>query len=261
MQIWERKISGEVPPYTEDAILGRYRFCNIFREFDRQTLEYHQMLLPIRDDFPLWLLNMFYCRMVARPETVRSVGFLSYDPIRNEEIISRLESLARPRFGTPYVFPVSTIMKSSTPTRETFIGRHLPRVMMKIADQVSDWKNRSVYDGVKEILPGFGFNHSFLWTETLIDVAYQYPERIDLFARFPVGPGALPTLSRINSEIDPSVLTKRLASLRYTPGVTYEGSLILLSAENWEGIGCEFRKYANLLSGGGRHRMYAPQGG
>lgn len=261
MRIWERKVSGEAPPYTEDPILGKYRFCNIFREFDRQTLEYHRMLLPIRDDFPLWLLNMFYCRMVARPETVDHVGLLSYDPMRNEQVIRRMESMPRPKFGTPYVFPVSTIMRSATPTRETFIGRHLPRVMRVVADRISEWRDYSVYDGVEEILPLFGFNHSFHWTETLIDVAYQYPEHIDLFTRFPVGPGALPTFSRINPSIDPSILAERLAMLRCSPGVTYEGCPIFLSAENWEGIGCEFRKYTNLSSGGGRHRIYPSQGG
>jgi len=68
VQIWEKKTSGKELPYTNDSILSHYRFCNIFRELDRQTIEIHSQLNPLRDDFPLWLLNMFYARMVARPE-------------------------------------------------------------------------------------------------------------------------------------------------------------------------------------------------
>lgn len=71
--IWEKKTSGENAPYTTDPILAKYRFCNIFREFDRQTVEFHTLLKPLSGDFPLWLMNMFYCRMIARTETVRTI--------------------------------------------------------------------------------------------------------------------------------------------------------------------------------------------
>lgn len=73
LSIWEKKTSGKSAPYTNDPILAKYRFCNIFREFDRQTVEFHTMLQPIAEDFPLWLMNAFYCRMIARTETVQSV--------------------------------------------------------------------------------------------------------------------------------------------------------------------------------------------
>ena len=198
MSIWKKKHAGEAPPFTTDPILASYRFCNIFREFDRQTIEYHMILNPLRSDFPLWLLNLFYCRMVARPETVRGVGLLSFDQAKNNALHERLIAHPRPRYGTPYVFPVSTIMRSQTPTRELFITQHLPRVMNAVAEEIKSWQRGSVADGVERILPIFGFNLKFLWTEVLIDVAYQYPEKIDLFKRFPVGPGALPTLKRIN---------------------------------------------------------------
>ena len=86
MKIWEQKISGKKPPYTKDPILSRYRFCNIFRELDRQTIEIHTLLNPLRSYFPLWLLNMFYARMLARPETMRSVGLLSFEEKENKTV-------------------------------------------------------------------------------------------------------------------------------------------------------------------------------
>lgn len=199
IRIWKKKTRGEFPPYTTDHLLSKYRFCNIFREFDRQTIAFHTLTKPLRDDFPLWLINMFYCRMVARTETVEKIGFLSYDSVCNRGLYERFMSLERPRFGTPYVFPVSTIMKGSTPTRELFITEHLPKVMRQVAGIIEGWKRKSVYDGVREILPVFGYNLSFLWTEVLIDVAYQYPEYINLFDTFPIGPGSLPTMKRIQS--------------------------------------------------------------
>ena len=260
MHVWEQRQAGKLPPYTKDPIIGRYRFCNILRELDRQTIEYHELLNPLRDDFPLWLLNMFYCRMVARPETVRQVGLLSFDEKKNEALYERLRTSSRPRYGTPYVFPVSVIMRSTTPTRETFIARYLPEVMRKVAKEIETWKKESVADGVDKVLPLFGYNLSFLWTEVLIDVAYQYPQFIDLYTRFPVGPGSLPTMKRIDSKTDPSKLAAQLANTSISSGITFNGKPVRLSAENWEGIGCEFRKYTNLKTGSGRRRVYSPKG-
>lgn len=43
MLIWERREVGESVPFTEDVILRDYRFCNIYRELDRQTIEIHEL--------------------------------------------------------------------------------------------------------------------------------------------------------------------------------------------------------------------------
>lgn len=257
MSIWKKKQSGEKPPFTKDPVLATYRFCNIFRELDRQTIAYHTLLNPLRENFPLWLLNMFYCRMVARPETVREVGLLSFDVHENKALHERFVSLPRPRYGTPYVFPVSVIQRSSTPTRETFITKYLPSAMPALARLIETWKRMPVADGVDAVLPLFSFNLKFLWTEVLIDVAYQYPERIDLFGRFPIGPGALPTFKRLSARYDPEQCAVLLGDAKFATDLTYKGSPLVLSAENWEGVGCEFRKYTNLKQGRGRKRRFA----
>lgn len=256
IEIWKKKASGSSAPYTSDPILLKYRFCNVFREFDRQTIEIHTILNPLRDDFALWLLNMFYCRMVARPETVEHVGLLSFDPIQNRDLYDRLMMSSRPRYGTPYVFPVSTIMKSATPNRERFICEYLPSIMESIVCEIESWESMNVVDGVKKILSMFGFNLEFLWTEVLIDVAYQFPDRIDLFDRFPIGPGSMPTMKMVDAKSEPVDVAVRLTSIPFDAGITIDGASLRLSAENWEGIGCEFRKYTNLKNGTGRRRLY-----
>lgn len=254
--IWKKKTKGEQAPFTSDAVLATYRFCNIFREFDRQTVEFHTVLNPFRGNFPVWLLNMFYCRMVARTETIKAAGLLSFNKEENKKVYDRLMQSPRPRFGTPYVFPVSVIQRSATPTREQFIAEYLPSVMNSIAKEITTWKRKSVYDAVEKLLPLFTYNLRFLWTEVLIDVAYQYPHYIDLFGRFPVGPGSLPTIKKIDSAEDPSILVTRLAAMPFDTGLTVYGKSLRLSAENWEGIGCEYRKYTNLSFGRGRKRIY-----
>jgi 5-hmdU DNA kinase-like protein len=256
IRIWEQRVSGKEPPYTKDPVLSHYRFCNIFRELDRQTIEIHTMLNPLRSDFPLWLLNIFYARMVARPETLRHVGLLSFDKGHNKRLYKKLIRSPRPRYGTPYVFPVSVILKSKTPTRELFITQYLPKVMESVAREIQTWHKESVYDGVEKVLRIFGFRLHFLWTEVLIDVAYQFPEYVDLFKQFPIGPGAIPTFAVLAHKKDLSIFVEELAAASVATDITYKGKVLRLSAENWEGIGCEYRKYTNLKAGRGRRRIY-----
>lgn len=260
MRIWELKTKNSPLPYSEDSVLSRYRFCNIFRELDRQTIEFHTLLNPLRNDFPLWLLNMFYCRMVARPETIHSVGLLSYDTREYDSLYKQLTTTPRPRFGTPYVFPVSVIQKSEFSTRELFIAYFLPKIMKRVAAEILSHKESDVCTLVEDIVPVFGFNLNFLWTEVLIDVAYQFPEHVTLFGRFPVGPGAMPTLQRLFPGHDPSLAVVALAGKGVTTELTYDGRPLFLSAENWEGIGCEYRKYTNLKKGKGRKRIFLKNG-
>lgn len=256
MAIWERKILGESPPFTSDPILSKYRFCNIYRELDRQTIEFHTLLNSYRDDFSLWLLNMFFCRMVARPKTIQQVGLLNFSEENNKKVYQRLLELEKPKYGTPYVFPISVIQKSPFPTREQFLCFYLPLVIPLVAQEIQRWQNFSVFSAVKKILPIFKFKLQFLWTEVLIDTAYQYPEKLDLFSKFPIGPGAISTLQKIDSNMDPSVLAVKLSRIPINTNLTHNGAVLHLSAENWEGIACEYRKYSNLKQNKGRKRLF-----
>lgn len=258
MRIWEKKNSGSTPPYTTDVVLNKYRFCNIYRELDRQTIEIHEQLNSLRSDFPLWLLNIAFHRFICKPTTVKNIGLLSFDKQKNIEIYKRLLLLTSPKYGTPYVFPISVIQRSDYPTREQFFCFYLPKAIPQMAEVISKFKNKTVNQALKEILPLFNFNFKFHWTEILIDVAYQYPELIDLYHDFYIGPGALPTARLLDLNMPPTVLVDRITEYKPKgfPFLTLNSKPVTLSAENWEGIFCEYRKYTNLKSGNGRVRRF-----
>lgn len=258
MSIWEQKYRDAKPPFTNDKALQKYRFCNIYRELDRQTTEIHTQLNGLRNDFPLWLLNVAFHRFVCKPETILKVGLLNFDADNNQQVYEKLIALPKPKYGTPYVFPISVIQKSAFPTREKFFCYYLPKTIPSVAEELEKFNNITVNEALKRLLPTFGFNFRFHWTEILIDIAYQYPNLIDLYKDFYVGPGALPTAQAINPELTPSEVVDSCVGteLKNFPYLTFEDLPIKLSAENWEGIFCEYRKYTNLKEGKGRKRIY-----
>jgi len=255
MLVWERKYGRQEKPYTKDPILSKYRFCNIYRELDRQTIEIHSNIREFAEDFDIWLLNLAFQRFICRPETIEQIGYLSFDQKKNQTVYDNLMDLSSPKYGVAYLFPVSLIQKTEYDTRERFFCFYLPKIMKKVSKVIDGFDNVSVNEALSKILPVFGYNFRFHWTEILIDVAYQYPAKIDLFRDFYIGPGARPTLQRLSDDVD--ILDQLVnVKLKKFPYLQYEGHPIHLSAENWEGIACEFRKYSNLKKGTGRKRLY-----
>ncbi|HVX93107.1 MAG TPA: nucleotide kinase domain-containing protein [Candidatus Dojkabacteria bacterium] len=257
MVIYEKKEQGATPPFTSNEILRKYRFCNIYRELDRQTIEFHTILKSLVSKPDIWLLNMLFSRFICNTQTIKAVGLLNFDLKNNELVYEKLMSLPRPKYGNAYIFPISTIQKSKYDTREKFFCFYLPQVVQVITEELFTLKGSSMSDALDRILPLFGFNLKFHWTETLIDFCYQYPGHIDLYKQFPIGPGSLPTMKRL-SNLDPELTCLRLVEtvpLKFNY-LTFNDNPIYLSAENWEGIGCEYRKYCNLINGGGRKRLF-----
>lgn len=257
MRIWEKKTTGELPPFTTDPILRDFRFCNIYRELDKQTIYLHTQLQEMRSDFALWLLNVIFFRFICRSETIDQVGWLNFDPKHNQQVYEKLMNLDRPRFGNAYIFPVSVIQRGENNTREKFFCFELPQIVSRLASRTQQFDRMGVAQAVEILMQESGYNFHFHWTEVLIDVAYQFPQLIDLFKLFPIGPGSLPTIRKL-SDSDPmqTCLALTHVQLQNFPYLELQGRPVKLSAENWEGIGCEFRKYQNLKSGKGRKRYY-----
>lgn len=258
MRIWEKKMNGEIPPYTADPVLRDYRFCNIYRELDKQTIYLHTQLQDMRADFSLWLLNVAFFRFICRPDTIEKVGWLGFDPAHNREVYEKLLYLPRPKFGNAYIFPVSVIQRTENNIREKFFCFELPRIVAKLAPLIQNFDSIGVAPAVQLLTKESGYNFYFHFTEILIDVAYQFPQLIDLFKQFPIGPGSMPTMRQL-SKADPELTCLALTGIELPdfPYLEMKGKAIVLSAENWEGIGCEFRKYQNLQKGTGRKRLYA----
>lgn len=95
-RVFERRLAGETPPWTDDAILREYRFCNVFRAADRVS----QALIAAayaEKDFSAedLLVRIVLFRLFSRPATwaliEKEVGTLTAASFDEERIGAALD--------------------------------------------------------------------------------------------------------------------------------------------------------------------------
>ena len=68
-RIYLRRQAGEPSPWTEDPILHKYRFTNIFRESDRVTIWFDENVRSDTWSIPDYVFLAVAFRWFNRPET------------------------------------------------------------------------------------------------------------------------------------------------------------------------------------------------
>lgn len=68
--IYLRRQSGHVPPWTEDPVLQVYKFCNVYRELDTVTIWVRENIRELFSDHPnLWFM-LCAARQINHPDTL-----------------------------------------------------------------------------------------------------------------------------------------------------------------------------------------------
>jgi len=295
MEIWHQKNAGLAWPRTDDSILQTYKFCNAYRELDKQTIYIHKKLAHLRDNFPLWLCNLMMFRFIAKIETFESLWIYDYrmssppsreagaeiqtrfppiDPRRNRQsgddiqrewhteiskkYEDKLRSLLSPKFGDAYLFPPQVPQTLGYHDRYDFICQYLPKISWELAGLLETFDDLSVSDALSLVLQKLNIWLKFHFTEILIDVAYQYPELINLNGKFWIWPGSRPTMKRFDAKKTPEEVCLLLIQTQPQnfPYLEIDGKQMPITAEWIEWLWCEFRKYSNLKLWGGKKRVY-----
>lgn len=256
MHIYNKKSNWDVRPRTNDPILANYRFCNVYRELDKQTLFIHEALLPHKHNFKLWFLNLMIFRCIESSETFSIIWL--HNGVHCDSWFHKINNTARPRFWTAYIFPPQIPKKCGYNTREERLAYFLPTIVDNLITEITSWHKMWVIEWVNRLIPIFWANLRFHITEFLIDISYQYPQFIDLRKPFHIGPGALPTMKLLYPWAVPSEVCEALIHSQPSnfPYLMINEKPVYLSAEAIEWLACEFRKYRNLRDGRGRKRKY-----
>jgi len=91
--IHQKRLKGLPPPWTDDAALQKYRFCQVRREDDRVTRWIHEnWLRPHADDPDLWHA-MCVARMFNRVSTLEAMGWPEPWGKRRSNVLSTMRAL------------------------------------------------------------------------------------------------------------------------------------------------------------------------
>ena len=73
--IYLDRIVKESPPWTDDPIFQRYKFCNVFREHDKVTVWLRENWREPYADHPNLPFAMALARLINWPPTLKEIGF------------------------------------------------------------------------------------------------------------------------------------------------------------------------------------------
>lgn len=245
------------PPWTQDPILARYRFTNVYREFDRVTQWIAQAWRePHKDDPDLWFA-MVVARFVNHPRTMQVIGYpVPWRPDHFLGVMRERGQQGLPRYGNAYTISANQNVK----------GRERADYQVEaIFDPM--WHNREVLrpkqgDTLNSYHMQLGMYEavgSFMAAQVVADLKYVSPliGAVDWFTFAASGPGSRRGLNRVldrppNSSWREDEWRLRLRDLQEQTREPLLERDIMVHAQDLQNCLCEFDKYERTRLGQGR---------
>lgn len=241
----KKEIKKEKYPWTDNIILQKYQFCNIFREWDAGT----KIVLSLENSNNTELLTNIFCyRIFNRRDHFKKIKWININNwdrnIFKEHLIECIES--GPIFSNAYL------------TNWSF--NNILDGIEYIIYNNPDYRNFSNPNDVyKEILK-IKCVGPFLGYQLFLDLSY-FNNR---FHRFNgndfvvIGPGSLNGIKIIydNQDINNDLAIKLIYNIRDEQQYLYNYNLPELTLSAIEHSLCEYRKFFNLSAGLGKKRKY-----
>lgn len=281
-QVWQRRVvGGQPPPWTDDDILQKYRFTNVYRELDPGTQYLIQNILEKNAPKEDKILNVMMYRLIGRLETHEYLGFQDLDGFDHSSLEAKLKHrrdvLGETVFTGAYMVSGYNQMGSSDKVE------NVAALFGKITSDPTPFDQLLACDSLEEAYdiiraqPGFG---NFLSYQVLVDLLYpvEYYDGDGLLS-FSAddwsapGPGAQKGLDQLIVEengYDDLAVMRWLRQNQHSEFdrldldfpflLTENGEELELSLANIQNCLCEFYKYHKILHSNGRARRCFREG-
>jgi len=200
--IFKKRQAGQKAPWTTDATLQQYRFCNVFREDDKATIWIRKNWRePYRNHKNLWFA-MAVARQINKIETLERLGFPSQDPDSWKKhalkVLGAMDEDGEKIYGGAYIITAGGV---SGPKYLYTVNKVLFPTFAYHTDQGTfDYQYCDSLQNTWNLLrEGLGFG-PFIAYEVVTDMRWTryYSERIgDHMTWANAGPGAKRGLARI----------------------------------------------------------------
>jgi hypothetical protein len=256
--IYERRIMGAKPPWTKDAILQKYKFCNVYRAADRvsQYMIRSVACNPVPGSLDDQLFQIVAFRMFSKIETWEGIKkILGRPPIiadlNNDVLVKTLEKVKQ-RIGVIYTGAFILCANNAF----GFSKKHLNHIALfkkMFADDGLAGKLRAAtsLEAVYELLHQYPLMGDFMSYQIAIDLNYSSQINFSENDFCQVGPGAIRGIKKAfislgdytpNEVVD--LMVERQAQEFKRLGLQFNGLWGRpLHAIDCQGLFCEVDKY------------------
>ena len=240
-----KRESGEAYPWTDDPILQKGRFLNVFREDDKVSKSIIKFAEPAKEDLPLLIQALFFSRWCNRDSTIDK---LSLDDLADPEALKeKLLGLEQWENFTAY------------PVEDSYWGDKLYNRIDASTNKFFEKKEelvklvlnsgKSVITATENINQKFKMANNFPIFMALIDIAWFREDVIPITTDVPTGIGAEPYLDRLQKFLNlnnhQDVGTKMIElQKKFWPEAKREFYPIDIEYQS-----CECRKYFSYVNG------------
>ena len=240
-----KRESGEAYPWTDDPILQKGRFLNVFREDDKVSKSIIKFAEPAKEDLPLLIQALFFSRWCNRDSTIDK---LSLDDLADPEALKeKLLNLEQWENFNAY------------PVEDSYWGDKLYNRIDASTNKFFEKKeelvklvlnsSKSVITATENINKKFKMANNFPIFMALIDIAWFREDVIPITTDVPTGIGAEPYLDRLQKFLNlnnhQDVGTKMIElQKKFWPEAKREFYPIDIEYQS-----CECRKYFSYVNG------------
>jgi hypothetical protein len=257
-RIFERRVSGDVGPWTKDPILQTYKFCNVFRASDRvsqyliRSVAYHEEQSSETDR----VFQVVAFRTFSSVRTWRSVcSYLGHQPLIRDLATDRfIKALEHARATNNRLYTGAFILCATNAYGQS--SKHLNHVELfrdmflrkRLAERILKARSlKAVYDSLHE----FPLMGDFMSYQTAIDLNYSALVNFSEDDFTQPGPGALRGMKKVFVDLgdySPADVVKwivdrqedEFAARKIPPASLWGRGLHAIDAQ---GLFCETDKY------------------
>lgn len=254
--IWNKKTMGLPKPWTDDPILQNYKFCNVYRELDTQTIWFAKnWRAPNENDPDLWFASLVF-RLVNWHETAEEIRYpVPWNGIRFMNALKRRKDVGLKVYSGAYMISTHGIKMP----KDVYLMRSLSKIWDE-RKKIRPKHYEKLENFHSRLMSCFDVG-SFLSGQVIADIKYAAPmigvEDWHSFAAS--GPGSRRGLNRVMGwpkdapwpgESDWKLKLNDLK--KAIDPLVKERKLPAIHAQDLQNCLCEFDKYERVRLGEGR---------
>ncbi len=269
--IWEREAirlareNGHAAPWTQDPVLGKYKFTNIRRRDDRVSQWVLQHVIePNKSRNDLWFI-LLITRLINWPPTLKRLieddilfrPALEFEPEEFSASIERFKSEGNKVYSGAYmVYPTKM---DPGGVKSLAVAKHIISPALKLDERIHkilDKDEPLVGSFVNALSSSFGIS-TFMAGQVAADLTYapHLGYAADLYTFAPIGPGSSRGLNYLLNRAPSAGWTQdnfNAALIKILNAVIDELEIDDLTLHDVQNCMCEFSKYCRTVLGEGK---------